>query len=745
MAKNNLKKFKKRIEVLFKNSPLGHQTLEEDLRVSKEKYRLLFETMAQGVIYLDAQGRVLSVNPAAESILGFSKGLIQGKTISDPIWKAIREDGSDLIWSEQPVMLALQTGKPVGPAIEGIFHSQRNDYVWLSINAIPLFRQGGTKPYQVYATFRDITAERKANRDYQQLFNEMVDAFALHEIICDESGRPVDYRFLKVNPAFERMTSLKSEQIVGKTVIEILPDTEQHWIDNYGSVALTGESIRFEDYTISSDKHFVVSAYQPNPNQFACTFSDITKRIHAEEEKEKILSRYISYIENAPYGIFVIDESGKYVEVNSFAAWQTGYSKEELAKMSIKDIAAPESLKETMSSFEKLKSTGNLSAEIKYAHKGGEVRWASVDAVKLSEDRYLSFHLDITEKKSAEAELHYLINHDYLTGIYNRRFFEKELKRIDNADYLPITIMMGDINGVKLANDAFGHREGDRLIVDSAKIISSCLRKGDTIARIGGDEFGILMPKTDSAAAMEIQQKIQDALQRFDTSACKGKLTPSISLGFACKECADINIRQVLRTAEEYMYQRKLLEHDSSHSTIISSIKATMNENSHETAEHAERLVALTRAIAEKLDLPEMEKDRLELLATLHDIGKVGISENILRKPGKLSTDEWVEMRRHPEIGYRIAIATPELIPIAQSILCHHEYWDGSGYPQGLKGEAIPLLSRILSVADAYDAMTQDRSYRRSVTHGEAIMEIKRCARTQFDPHIVQIFISSFS
>jgi HD-GYP domain-containing protein (c-di-GMP phosphodiesterase class II) len=191
------------------------------------------------------------------------------------------------------------------------------------------------------------------------------------------------------------------------------------------------------------------------------------------------------------------------------------------------------------------------------------------------------------------------------------------------------------------------------------------------------------------------------------------------------------------------MYERKLLEHNSSHSAIISSIKAIMNEKSHETAERAERLVVLSKAIVIRLNMSQTDRDRLELLATLHDIGKVGISERILTKQGKLSEDEWVEMRRYPEIGYRIAISAPDLIPIAESILCHHEWWDGRGYPQGLSGENIPLLSRILSIVVAYDAMTQGRPYRHAMTHEEAIAEIMKGAGTQFDPQIAQIMIEN--
>lgn len=189
------------------------------------------------------------------------------------------------------------------------------------------------------------------------------------------------------------------------------------------------------------------------------------------------------------------------------------------------------------------------------------------------------------------------------------------------------------------------------------------------------------------------------------------------------------------------MYQRKLLEHNSSHSAIVASIKATMTEKSQETEEHAERLALLSRAVAVELNMPQSDQVKLELLATLHDIGKIGISDQILTKQGKLSAEEWVEMKRHPEIGYRIAMATPELIPVAESILCHHERWDGSGYPQGISGESIPLLSRILSIVDSYDAMTQDRPYRKAMTHEEAIQEIERNSGTQFDPRIAELFV----
>lgn len=714
---------------------------ETDLQLSERKYRQLYETMAQGVVYQAADGRILSANPAAERILGLTLDQMTGMTSLDPGWETIREDGSKLSGSDHPSMVALRTGKPYGPFIMGVYQPMLNDHVWISIYAIPIFKNGEAAPSMVYTTFQDITTERKANQKYQLLFNEMVDAFALHEIICDDQGTPINYRFLAVNPTFEKMTGLKAADILGKTVLEILPNTESFWIENYGKVALTGESVSFENYAAATGKYFRVMAYQPAPMQFACTFSDDTTRVHAEKALKESEKKYISYIENAPYAVFVVDEKGQYIEANSAASNMTGYSREQLLKMTIRDITAEESMNEAIRCFNSMLDTGSISTELKYIHNDGSIRWWTVDAVKISENRFLGFTIDTTSKKQAEEELTFQSRRDYLTGLYNRRYYETELKRLDTESQLPLSVITGDINGLKLINDAFGHSEGDRLIIESAKIIESCCRQGDILARTGGDEFGIIMPKTDSNTVLEVLQNIQIALNKFDSENNNEMYQHSVSLGYATKENIEDEIRYILKTAEDHMYQRKLLEANSVHSNIVASIKAAMFEKSHETEEHAERLVALSKEVGMALNLSQVELDKLELLATLHDIGKVGIRDDILTKPGKLSESEWTEMKRHPEIGYRIAMTSPELVPIAEGILCHQEWWNGSGYPKGLCCENIPLLSRIIAVVDAYDAMTNDRPYRKAMEPSAAIEIIRKNAGTQFDPKIAEIFV----
>ncbi|MBE0600565.1 MAG: HD-GYP domain-containing protein [Firmicutes bacterium] len=208
----------------------------------------------------------------------------------------------------------------------------------------------------------------------------------------------------------------------------------------------------------------------------------------------------------------------------------------------------------------------------------------------------------------------------------------------------------------------------------------------------------------------------------------------------AVRESMDESFVEFLKAAENSMNQRKLLETKSSHSSIIATIKATMKEKSHETEAHEERMAELARKVGLIIGLSAEELNNIVLLAELHDIGKIGISEQILNKPGKLNEQEWEAMKKHPEIGERIALSSSSLAPIANDIRCHHERWDGTGYPQGLKGIDIPLLSRILAVVDAYDAMTQDRVYQKARSHEEAIAEIRRCDGTQFDPKIVRIF-----
>ena len=345
---------------------------------------------------------------------------------------------------------------------------------------------------------------------------------------------------------------------------------------------------------------------------------------------------------------------------------------------------------------------------------------------------------DVSQEKRQQERILYLSYHDPLTQIFNRRYMEEELNRMDQTSQLPIAIIMGDVNGLKVINDVFGHKTGDLLLTEVAKTLQYSLHNTGIAARWGGDEFLILLPHTDHRKAQDIISRLEEAFRKSD----RLPLEVSVAMGFDVKEDMTQSLSQSLQKAEEKMYHKKLLEGKSYRNSIITTLLATLYEKSMETEEHAVRLETYCMAIADKLNLSTEDKNELSLLAILHDIGKVGVNIETLNKPGPLNNEEWKEMMRHPEIGYRIAQNTPELSTVSEYILSHHERWDGTGYPRGIKGTDIPLLCRILAVADAYDAMTNNRSYRKAMDSRTAMDEIGRCSGTQFDPFIVNIFLN---
>ena len=372
--------------------------------------------------------------------------------------------------------------------------------------------------------------------------------------------------------------------------------------------------------------------------------------------------------------------------------------------------------------------------QLKWVYEQGQAVYDKAGEVEALE----GLIIDVSDQKLRQERIEYLLKHDPITGLFNRIQYESDKKRLETEESLPLTVMIGDMNGLKLVNEAFGSEEGDKLILSIANILQSCCEDGWILSRIGGDEFGVLMPQTDAVRANEYVKRVHKTCKEYNQK--NGGCELNISLGFATMEDLTDSFSVTEKLAEDYLYHHKLLERGSICSAIISSIQTTMFERSNETKEHGDRMAVLAREIGSRLRLTQLELDDLSLLATLHDVGKVVIDNDILMKPGELSETEWVEMRKHPEVGYRIASASAEMSSIADGILSHHERWDGGGYPRGLKAFKIPLLARIVSVVDAYDAMTEDRIYRKAMTQESALAELKRNSGNQFDPYVVKAF-----
>lgn len=362
-----------------------------------------------------------------------------------------------------------------------------------------------------------------------------------------------------------------------------------------------------------------------------------------------------------------------------------------------------------------------------------ELRKAHLTTFNLLED----LKRENEARKIQEEKLTYMSFHDHLTGLYNRRYFEAELMSRDTDSNLPMAIVMGDVNGLKLVNDSFGHAVGDMLLKKVAYAITKECRAHDTIARLGGDEFVIILPNTDTGEVENIIKRIKDRSAKEIVSA----VGLSISFGYEIKRTKEEYIQNVLVNAENHMYKLKAYESKSMRNRTIDVIMNTLFEKSNRELLHSKRVSDICETIANKLRLDKDNVNQIKIAGLVHDIGKIGIDEKILNKPQKLNDDEWEAVKKHPDSGWRILNSVNEFSDLAEFILSHHERWDGNGYPRALKGEEIAIEARIIAIADSYDAMTSDRSYRKGMSEDEAKDEIRRCSGTQFDPIIAKVFI----
>lgn len=344
---------------------------------------------------------------------------------------------------------------------------------------------------------------------------------------------------------------------------------------------------------------------------------------------------------------------------------------------------------------------------------------------------------NITSLKSSQLKLQYMLHHDSLTGLYNRDYLDTIIRNSNIKKMLPLSIVMADTNGLKKVNENYGNEAGDYAIKKSSSLIASFFRENDLIARYDGDEFLILLPRTGKNQTREILHNIRTYMNNInDISVLK------FAFGVATVTEINEDLNDKINQAENRMYLSKLCDSDSNISSVIETLKTSLLEKDYETSEHMQRMETMSKKMAIKMGLPDEVMDDLSLIASLHDIGKIGIPENILSKKGKLTEEEWKAIKKHPEIGYRILQTMPQLNTIASMVRSHHEWWDGYGYPQSLKKEQIPILSRIITILDSYDVMTNKRPYKDPMTTAEAIYELKRCSGTQFDPELVDIFIS---
>lgn len=731
---------------------IDRKNTEAKLKVSEKRFRELVLNLDAGVVIHAVDSSIIDCNDRASELLGLSKEQLLGRVAIDPVWMFVDENEQQISIDEYPVKLILNGLKPLKNKLVGIRHSADTSIVWVMVNGVPIFNSKGNLS-EIVISFIDFS-EVKNSRDmlsiseeqYRLLTTQMQLGLALHEVVLDDKKKVIDYRFTEVNNAFEKMTGLNSKEIIGKSVLEVMPNTSSTWIQKAGHVAISGESLFFEDYSTQLKKYFEVAVYSPKPKQFATILTDITSRKSIEKQLQQNVADLMESQRIARLGTWRLNLS------NNEVVWS-----EELYKMYGFDPKQPvppytqhmklftaESWSRLSSALDKTRVEGTpYELELETITKDGLNGWMWVrgEAERNSKGKIISLWgaaQDITEHKRIEIELFFLSYHDHLTGLNNRRFFEEALIKLDRPQNLPISIIMCDVNGLKMVNDSFGHHLGDKLLKSAAQTINKVGRQNDIIARIGGDEFVLLLPNTTAFETVHIANQIKDLASKEIVA----NIELSISYGYDTKTLDNQSLTEVLSNAENYMYRHKLYERSSIRSKTIDLIMNALFEKSNREALHSERVSSLCQLIATKMDFNDNAVHQMKIAGLIHDIGKIGVDEKILNKQGGLNEDEKREVQRHPEIGWRLLSSTNEFTELSLFVLNHHERWDGTGYPNGRKGEDIPLEARIISVADAYDAMTTERSYRPTMSKEEAVLELTSRAGTQFDPVIVDIFIT---
>ncbi|NLN45028.1 MAG: PAS domain S-box protein [Clostridiaceae bacterium] len=704
---------------------------------SLARLQALLDNSPSQIMLFDAQGRYVEVSAAVAASLGRSASSIVGKSVTDMFDQKTAETFMRTLRQMQIDKKPVDKIDILKVAGEVRYYETKLFPVVDPDGGVELF---GSIVHDVTERTRIQSALQRERERAQQY----LDVAGVIMLAVDLEGK-----ITMINQKGCEVLGLPREEAIGSNWFErFLPPEEAPAVREVFGLISAGkrlETLHYENPVLTAEgetrlvawNNVVLADMEGQVVSILSSGEDITDRREAELALIESEYKYRSYIDHAPDAIFVLDRQGRYVEVNRAATDLTGYPQNRLLHMQISDLCCDESVRACTDHMERLMKSGASSALLCFRHASGENRWWRVDSVRYSDDRYLEFAKDVTAQKVAEEKLTFLSYHDQLTGVYNRRFFEEELRRLDTSRNLPIALVMGDINGLKLVNDSFGHLIGDQLLQRAAEAIRKCCRADDIIARLGGDEFALILPQTDTEAATGVISRILESIAQVRVS----NIELSVSFGCETKSGPEQTMAEVLANAENQMYRRKLSERSSMKSKTVEVIMSTLFAKSHRESLHSQRVSGICRAIASRMGLSKDDVSQIATAGLVHDIGKIGIDERILNSTGKLAPAEWEEIKKHSETGWRILSSIDEFSELAEFVYEHHERWNGSGYPRALRGEEIALEARIIAVADAYDAMTRDRTYRETVTREEAAAELIRCAGTQFDPMVVEVFV----
>ncbi len=557
---------------------------------------------------------------------------------------------------------------------------------------------------------------------------------------------------LYVNPAVAMVTGYSTEEVMEMPLGKLLTATSSTAVKKRAKKLLSSPGELSSPYHLSTcevqvickdgrEKCLEASGHCMEDNKGELIFYGLLRGGNKNEELDKKYKDVFNTIED---GYYEVDLKGRLTFLNDAACRILGLNPEEYT--SIEQLSL---YKNPQRVFQKLKqvyktglSDGKYIVEINRRDGSPGLLEISIAPMKDKFSVIVGFRgiaRDVTEREEAQKQLEYFSMHDKLTGLYNRTFFEEELRRLSRGRDYPITMISADLNGLKLINDTLGHDKGDLLLKAAADVLKLSLRGSDVLARVGGDEFTAILSNTDEATADKVLKRIRYNVKDFSDN--NPDLYLSFSLGVATAHSSEVSNTELFKQADDSMYRDKFSPSTLTRNKIIKGMMDALAEKDYIADGHCKRLALLCREMGTRLSLSPRQHADLALLAQVHDLGKVAIPDIIIFKKGPLTENEWKIMKEHPEKGHRIALSSNYLTGVASLILKHHEHWNGDGYPSQIKGREIPIECRIFSIVDAYDAMTNKREYNIVKSPEEALEELKKCSGTQFDPELVNIFV----
>lgn len=448
-------------------------------------------------------------------------------------------------------------------------------------------------------------------------------------------------------------------------------------------------------------------------------------------------ARYRTIVSEFPGFIFTHDREGRFLSCEGALQNELLYPKEAFIGKRVEDIFTNELADRLKLNIHQCLDTNEM-VNFQYSLVTNSKKHDyEAKLMPLGTEEVISFITDVTEINKNMSDIEYLSYHDQLTGLYNRRFLAAEYSRINTSRNLPLSVVAIDVDGLKLVNDTFGHAFGDQLLCEIGAAIKESLRADDFVARMGGDEFAVLLPQADETSVHLLMNRISDQVSQIEICGVKA----SVSLGSFTSKVTSLDLMEIIKYADEQMYKDKLIKSDLFRYRALHSMCATLEKCDKGKSLRKDHLQHLALAIAKQLNMTEEEMTQLEAVLKFCDVGVIAIDEATRLKETAYLDEEMREMQRHSEIGSQLIKTIDAYRHLADSILHHHERWDGTGYPQGLKGTDIPLLSRITLVVNAYCAMTHERTYAEVKTKQEALDEMMSLSGTQFDPAVVAALV----